>query len=304
MQNTLVGADSSFHKIGLDLCHFSLDAHSTLGVGELDVADPRLLLRVGVDNVTEMLGLLADGLGVFAGLPGGGSADSGMDLLVKSLELSATESLLPLGELLVETLLVVGLEVIVIALHVATEDVRGVLLGVERSLGLLGLDGLSALGGDKLGLGDVEAGESLLLVGDVEAAIGRTLHGAENAVAGGGADETDVEVGLEGALVVVDLAVVHGVDGAVDLGVSLVEVGETLVGEQSAGAEETSAVGGSVVGEAGGESEASELGGVSGGDDTISLDADVDNLGDYTLVSATDAETVLPGVVLVLLLVH
>merc|ERR1719183_182926 len=111
------------------------------------------------------------------------------------------------------------------------------LLGVEGGLGLLGLNGLSALVGDELGLGDVETGESLLLVGDVEATVGGTLHGTEDTVAGGGADETDIKEGLEGALVLVDLAVVHGVDGAVNLGVSLVKVGETLVGEQSTGAQ-------------------------------------------------------------------
>jgi hypothetical protein len=286
----------------LDLGHLGLDTLSTLGVGELDVTDPRVLLGVGHDVVTEVVDGLADGLGNLAGLTGGGGADSGVDLLVKSLELLSAEGLLPLGELLVESLGVVGLEVIIVGLDVATEDVRGVLLGVERGLGLLSLDGLSALGGDKLGLGDVEAGESLLLVGDVKATVGGTLHGTEDTVAGGGADETNIEVGLEGALVLVDLAVVHGVDGAVDLGVSLVEVGETLVGEESTGAEEAGAVGGGVVGETSFEAESSELLGVSGGDDTISLDADVDDLGDYAFVGATDAETVLPGVVLVLLL--
>lgn len=286
----------------MDLGHLGLDTLSTLGVGELDVTDPRVLLGVGHDVVTEVVDGLADGLGNLAGLTGGGGADSGVDLLVKSLELLSAEGLLPLGELLVESLGVVGLEVIIVGLDVATEDVRGVLLGVERGLGLLSLDGLSALGGDKLGLGDVEAGESLLLVGDVKATVGGTLHGTEDTVAGGGADETNIEVGLEGALVLVDLAVVHGVDGAVDLGVSLVEVGETLVGEESTGAEEAGAVGGGVVGETSFEAESSELLGVSGGDDTISLDADVDDLGDYAFVGATDAETVLPGVVLVLLL--
>jgi len=141
-------------------------------------------------------------------------------------------------------------------------------------------------------------------VGDVETAISGTLHGTEHTVTGGGADETNIEVGLEGALVLVDLALVHGVDGAVDLAVALVEVSEALVGQKTTGAEETSAVGGSVVGETGVETEALELSGVSGGDDAITLDANVDNLGNYALVGATDAETVLPGVVLVLLLEH
>jgi len=293
---------SSFHKVGLDLGHLGSNALSTLGVGEFDVTDPRAALGVGENFVTEVSDVVADGLGDLAGLSGGGGADGGVDLLVKGLELESAECLLPLGELLVESLGVVGLEVIVVGLDVATEDVAGVLLGVERGLGFLGLDGLSALVGDKLGLGDVEAGESLLLVGDVESTVGGTLHGTEDTVTGGGADETDIEVGLEGALILGDLTVHHGVEGAVNLGVSLVKVGETLVGEKSTGAQETSAVGGGVVGETSFETEALELSGVGGGDDAISLDADVDDLGDYALVGATDAETVLPGVVLVLLL--
>jgi len=292
----------SFEELLLDLHHLGLDALATLCVGELDVADPSLSLGVGVDLETSVLDVVADGLGGLEGLASGGSADGGVDLLVHGLELLSIEGLLPLGELLVETLGVVGLKVIVVLLDVSTEDVRGVLLGVEGGLGLFGLDGLSALVGDKLGFGDVEAGESLLLVGDVKATVGGTLHGTEDTVTGGGADETDIEEGLEGALVLVDLTVVHGVDGAVNLVVSLVKVGETLVGEKSTGAQKTSAVGGSVVGETSFESEALELLGVGRRDNAITLDADVDDLADNALVGTTDAQTVLPGVVLVLLL--
>jgi len=293
----------SFGKLLLDLEHLGLDTLSTLGVGETDVTDPSLLLRVGHDVEAGVLNDVADGLGCLDSLAGGGSADSGMDFLVHGLELFSLECLLPVGELLVETLGVVGLKVIVVLLDVSTEDVAGVLLGVEGGLGLFGLDGLSALVGHELGLGDMETGESLLLVGDVKATVGGTLHGTEDTVTGGGADETDIKEGLERALILVDLTIVHGVDGAINLGVSLVEIGETLVGQKSTGAQETGAVSGGVVGETGFETEALELLGVGRRDNAITLDADMDDLSDDLGVGTTDAETILSGVVLVLLLV-
>jgi hypothetical protein len=46
----------------------------------------------------------------------------------------------------------------------------------------------------------VSSGESLGLVGDVETTVTGTLHGSENTVTGGGADETDIEESLEGCL--------------------------------------------------------------------------------------------------------
>jgi len=293
----------SLEELLLDLHHLGLDALATLGVGESDVADPCLLVGGGHDVETSVDDGVAHGLGCFLSLASGGSADRGVDLLVHSLELLSLEGLLPLGELLVETLGVVGLKVIVVLLDVSTEDVAGVLLGVEGGLGLFGLDGLSALVGHELGLGDMETGESLLLVGDVKATVGGTLHGTEDTVTGGGADETDIKEGLERALILVDLTIVHGVDGAINLGVSLVEIGETLVGQKSTGAQETGAVSGGVVGETGFETEALELLGVGRRDNAITLDADMDDLSDDLGVGTTDAETILSGVVLVLLLV-
>lgn len=285
-----------------DLGNDALVTH--LGANFL-LAEPLLAGMVSLDESGLGLNDLADG-GLLAGSLGvsGRLPDGGVGSLVDSLELLATESLLPLGELLLEGSGVLTLEEIVVLLDVDAHDVLEMLLSVEDLLGLAGLllTATTLLANSGFSLLYATSGETTLVMGDVEATVAGTLHGAEDTVTGGRADKTDIEVGLEGALILGDLTVHHGVEGAVNLGVSLVKVGETLVGEKSTGAQETSAVGGGVVGETSFETEALELSGVGGGDDAISLDADVDDLGDYALVGATDAETVLPGVVLVLLL--
>lgn len=73
--------------------------------------------------------------------------------------------------------------------------------------------------------------------------------------------------------------------------------------EKTTSAQETGAVSGGVVGETGFETEALELLGVGRRDNAITLDADMDDLSDDLGVGTTDAETILSGVVLVLLLV-
>jgi hypothetical protein len=45
-----------------------------------------------------------------------------------------------------------------------------------------------------------ESGESLLVVGDVKSTIGGSFHGSENSLSDSGVDNSDVEEGLEGSL--------------------------------------------------------------------------------------------------------
>jgi len=149
----------------------------------------------------------------------------------------------------------------------------------------------------------VEAWEALVLVRDVEATIGSTLHGAENAVSSRRANKTDIEVGLERALVVIDvLGVVHREVRAVDLLVAVVHIGKTLISEESTCAEETCAVGSGVVSKTGIEAESSQLKRVGSSKDLVAFERSVDHLGDDTAVSAADAEAVLASVILVFLL--
>jgi len=292
-------SSSSGHAL-LDEDHLCLHALSTLCVGEFLVAQP-LLLGVGHDRETGLVvKALADRGGLLLCFACGAGTDGSVDGLVDILELLALEGLFPAGELLVEALGIIGLERIVVSLDVATENVGPVLLGVERGLGLLGLDGLTTFVGNDLSLGDVEAGETLVLVGDVESTICSALHGTEDTVSGGSADETDIKVGLEGAAF--SDVVGDRVERTIDLLVAGVHLSESLVSEQSPGAEETSAVGSGVVSQTSLETVLPELLGVGGSDNSVTNEGSVDNLGDYALVGAADAETVLAGIVLVLFL--
>jgi len=126
----------------------------------------------------------------------------------------------------------------------------------------------------------------------MEATIRGTLHGTEDTVAGSGAHKTNIEVSLEGTLVLDVVA--YGEVGAIDLCVALVHVSQVLGCEQSTGAQETSGVRRGVVGETSLESVLLELLGVSRRDDLISDKGGVDDLGNNTAVGAADAETVLP----------
>jgi len=196
------------------------------------------------------------------------------------------------------------LEELVVSLNVLTEDVGLVFLGIVGGLCLLGgsLNLLALFVDDNLSLDDVVAWESLLVVGDEEAAIARTLHGTENSVTSGGAGNTNIEESLEWAAV--NNVVLNGVQLTVDLGLTLIHVLETdvLQGKKAAGGQEASGVGSSVVGVASVDTEAGELLGVSSHEGLVALDGSVDNLADYALVGSTDDKTVLLGVILVLLL--
>jgi len=270
-------------------------------VGEFIELDPFVVLGVSQDPVASVGGNnLTDGFaGGGLGASGSGS-DVSVNLLVEILEFTSLECLLPSGELLVEALGVLTLEHVVVALDMFSKDVSAVLSGVELGLGLLSLDLLTTLTGDNLGLDDVEAGESLVLVGDVETTIGSTLHGTEDTVTGGSADETNIEVSLEWTSIL--HVITDGEVRSINLGVSLVHIGETLVSKESTSAQETNAVRGSVVGETALEAVFLELERVSRGHNLVTLESGINDLDYNTAVSATDAETVLLGVVLVLFL--
>jgi len=233
-------------------------------------------------------------------------SDFRVDLLVESLKvgnLSLGEGSFPTGELLLESVLVFLLEEIHVGLDMSTEDVVSVLLGVvgPADLAFLGND-LAALASDGLLLLEVVAGEALGVVGNVDAAVNSALEGTEDTVAGGGPDQADIEEGLEGASVLVDALLVDVEELAVGSLDTLVEVGHTEVGEESSGDQETGGVAGSVVGETSLETESLELLGVGLSEHSIALDGGVDDLDDDAGVGPADAQSVLLGLVLVLVL--
>lgn len=279
----------------------------SLGVGELEVSLPILALGVGLDENTLSLGdLLADGGGLLDLSTLGSLSDLSVCLLVEGLEggsLCLGKSELPLAELLLESVLVLLLEDVHVGLDVGTEDVVSVLLGVVSASGLALLDdGLASLARDGFLLLEVVAGESLGVVGHVDATVNSTLEGTEDSVTGGGSNETNIEESAEWASVLVDALVIDVEELAISSLNTLVEVSHTEVGKESSGDEEAGSVSGGVVGKTSLNTVFLELKGVSGAEDSITLDGGVDDLDDDSLVSAADAESVLFRLVLVLVL--
>lgn len=207
-----------------------------------------------------------------------------MGLSVELLNVtSLNTSLLVLVELGGETLLIVVGKTLHVLSDVATEDVVAESLSVE----LLGLD--------------VETGEAALGVGDEDTTVGGTLHGTEDTGTSGGTGKTDIKESLEGAAgALVGLSSLG--EGVLTIG--LLNTGELLIQaellEGTAGKEETGGVGGSPVGQTVGDAIALELVGVGAGEDLVTGDLRVDDLGDDVAVGEADDQAVLGGVVLVL----
>ncbi|KAJ5181861.1 hypothetical protein N7449_012008 [Penicillium cf. viridicatum] len=262
-------------RLSSKLADLLLDASLALGVGEavdlvlLGLGLPLLLGLLGTSILIGLEGILTDGL-----------VGIGVDLLeVTSVNLVLNV----LGELgLVALLILIG-EVLHVLGDVGTVDVVLEGLGVE----LLGLD--------------VVTGETAVGVGDEDTTVGGTLHGSEDTVTGGSTDKTNIEEGLEGAA----LAII-GLDGLGEsvLTGSLLDTLELLVKvellEDTTGKEKTGGVGGSPVGKTLVNAVLGELVSVGRGENLVTGDLRVDDLGDDVAVGEANNHAVLGRVVLVL----
>merc|ERR1711990_685209 len=219
-------------QLGHDLLDLSVDSVAAHLLADLLHAEPlatvlALLERVlldedgtGLDNSTGDLGSCS-----LLGL-GRVLSDGGVGGLVEIAEGFASESLGPLGELFLEAGRVVSFKIVIVGLNVATEDVLEVSLGIGASLGLglLLLSTALLAANILLGLLPAEAREAVVVMGHVEATITGTLHGSENSVTGGGADKTNIKVGLEGSA-----GLVGNSDSAILL-LLFLETGTLLIG--------------------------------------------------------------------------
>jgi hypothetical protein len=229
-----------------------------------------------------VLDLLAgSGLLLLGGDVGGVLTDGVVGILVHLLEIVGLNTGGDeLGELLLVLVIVILLEVTHVVSNVTTIDVRAENLGIE----LLGLS--------------IETGETVLTVGDEDTTIGGSLHGSEDTGTGRGTLKTDIQEALEGTGSILN-GLGHG-DGTIGLGDTLVLVGKTELGQDTASDEETSAVGGSPVGQTSLDTVLGELVSVSRGKNKVTLELGVDDLADDVSVGEADNKTVLGGVVLVL----
>jgi len=249
-----------------------------------------LLATLSLDDGSSLIGVL--NFGLLGGLLGGGSgvlSDFFVNLSVELFQrglVGLLEVSFPLGELSVESFLIVFLQFGHVLFNVDTEDSFSVGLGVVSFFAAF--------------LG--EAGESLGGVGDVEATVASTLEDTENSVTGGGSDETSIQNSLEGSLFSSLVVVGDVVVFTINLLGTSVDLVQTSLVEESSGDEETSGVASSVVGQTSFETESLEFSGVSSSKDSITLDGGIDNLSNNSAAGNSGNKSVLGGVVLVLIL--
>jgi hypothetical protein len=199
-------------------------------------------------------------------------ADGLVGLKVEILEVTGIDLIVDvLGELGLEALLVVVGKALHVLSNVTAGDILAEGLGVE----LLGLD--------------VETGEAVLGVGDEKTTVRSTLQGTEDTGTSGGTDETDIKENLEGAA-----GAVVGF-GSLGQGVFTVSLLDTLEGlvelellEETASEKQTGGVGSRPVGQTVVNAIALQFVGVGRGDDLVTGDFRVDDLGDDITVGEAD----------------
>lgn len=275
------------------------------------------LLELGGDGgITLLLGLAS---GVLAGLVVGGRLVAlllGLGVLVARV---SADGLVDVGPHLLEV--ISGN----LSLHVRAEALlkglgaRLLVFLLENAHVLsdvLSEDELLVDGGIVLLLIGVVAGELLGVVGDIETSVGGTLEDTEDLGTEGGTGKTNIEVDTEGTAVLIELVNVESAlaegdrhDLTSDLILLIVTntsvlLEETNLLEGTAAGKETGGVGSGVVLVAGLGTEALELLGVGGGEDVVTSDGGVDNLGDHLLAGDAGDKAVLGGIVLVLGVLH
>merc|ERR1712051_95912 len=125
-------------EIGNDLGNLRLNALFLCGSANLELSEPLSLLGVRLDKLRCSLDLIAHrGLLLCGGLPYGVGSDLSVGCFVDLIDASALEELLPLAELLTELSGLLGLQQVVVLLHVDAQDMLEVLLSAEIRLRLL-----------------------------------------------------------------------------------------------------------------------------------------------------------------------
>jgi len=233
------------------------------------LADTVVTLLLVQRGLLELLATMLSRGSLVGGSTNGVSTNGLMSLGVHLLKVvSIDTSLDELGELALEALGLLS-QLAHIFGNVATENVGAEHFGVQ-SLFLL-----------------IPAGEALLAMGNVNTTINGALESSEDLGTGAGATQTDIKEGLKGTRTIlhVELSLLdaEGVQG-------------------TASAQQASAVGSRVVAQTSLDTESGELVGVGRGQDHITLDLGIHELTDDVGVGEADDETVLGGVVLVLVL--
>lgn len=137
-------------------------------------------------------------------------------------------------------------------------------------------------------------------MGDIDTTIASTLEDTEDSVTGGGSDQTSIQNSLEGLLV---LNVFFDIEvSTINLDLTSVQFSQTDLLEQSSSQQETSGVGSSVGGQTSVDTESLEFVRVSSAEDLVALEGGVDDLSDDSGVGGSGNQSVLGGVVFILIL--
>jgi len=132
----------------------------------------------------------------------------------------------------------------------------------------------------------VVAKEAFIAVRDIETSIDSSFHGSEDSVAGGGSNQANIKVSLEGTRTIFDGLNVEIF--TVNLGLANILRGKAKFGEMATSKKKTSGIGSSVVSKTNWDSISRELRRVSRGNDNISSNASKDDLSDDVFVSEAD----------------
>jgi hypothetical protein len=168
--------------------------------------------------------------------------------------------------------------------------------------------GLVSGGIERFGI-SVVTRESLVTVRDVKTSITGSLHGTENFGTSGGVLDSNIQQGTERSLLVIDLtnevsAAVH--DGGNNLTSWLLNTGigliKTNLFQQTTSQQQTSAVSGSVVLQASGQTMLDQLLRSGRCKDFVTVDLSVNNLADDVSVGKSHNKTIFRGLVFVLVL--
>mmetsp|Transcript_9612 Transcript_9612/g.14526 ORF Transcript_9612/g.14526 Transcript_9612/m.14526 type:complete len:276 (-) Transcript_9612:118-945(-) len=260
---------------------------------KLSILDILLGLDISLPLLQGLLGLALEALvgGESILLAGAGILT---DLLVNSLvKFLQTISLNILGKVRRELLLVLGVIFLLEVLHVLTNVSSEDALTVHVRVVLLGVTVITR--------------ESLLGMGDVKSTIGSTLQGTEDTASSGGGLAPNIEKGTEGTLVLVDLINVVGSLSnrgrdyiSIDLVITLINIIQTNLLEETTSAQQSSAVGGGVVLKTNLQSVTGQFVRAGRRKNAVTIDQGVHNLADHLTVGETHDDTVLGGLVLVL----
>lgn len=203
----------------------------SLAPGSQLLCNTVLSLGEGQLGATEFVASLLLGALFVGFFHGWVSTDGSVCLLVELLKAVTTDTILDVASKLPLVLVrVAGRKVLHVISNVTSEDVFAKDFGIE-------------------GLGfAVITNETLFRVRDINTTINGSLHGSKDTVASGGAAETNIEKGTERTRTIIERLNEEIFSNLGSISLSSILISKTNLGQVSAGTEQSSCIGSSIVG--------------------------------------------------------